>query len=47
MHFNRSSKKYIGLFDQGQEERVLIHSLDELYEYSERLRETARRYIAE
>ncbi|WP_197435739.1 type I restriction endonuclease [Agrobacterium vitis] len=41
--FNRSVK-YIGLFDGEQEERVIINSLDEIYEYSERLRVTAKRY---
>ncbi|MBB4007191.1 type I restriction endonuclease [Allorhizobium taibaishanense] len=41
--FNRSVK-YIGLFDGEQEERVIINSLDGIYEYSERLRATAKRY---
>ncbi|MGV1951440.1 type I restriction endonuclease [Agrobacterium vitis] len=41
--FNRSVK-YIGLFDGEQEERVIINSLDGIYEYSDRLRATAKRY---
>lgn len=41
--FNRSVK-YIGLFDNDTEERVIINSLDEIYNYSDRLRATAQRY---
>ena len=43
MHFNRSVK-YIGLFDGEAEERVIVDSLDQIYEYSERIRATARKY---
>lgn len=42
--FNRSVR-YIGLFDGEEEERLIVDSLDKIYEYSERLRATARRYI--
>ena len=44
LHFNRS-RKYLGLFDNEKEERVAIDSLDQIYDYTERLRATARRYI--
>ncbi|MBB5664484.1 hypothetical protein GGE68_002675 [Rhizobium leguminosarum] len=42
--FNRSVK-YIGLFDGENEERLIIDSLDQIYDHSERLRATARKYI--
>lgn len=41
--FNRSVK-YIGLFDKDQEERIIIESLEQIYEHSERLRNTVRKY---
>ncbi|MCK8780920.1 type I restriction enzyme HsdR N-terminal domain-containing protein [Rhizobium sp. NTR19] len=41
--FNRSVK-YIGLFDGEVEERLIVESLDKIYDYSERLRATARKY---
>ncbi|WP_288429662.1 type I restriction endonuclease [uncultured Agrobacterium sp.] len=41
--FNRSVK-YIGLFDGDSEERVIVDSLDKIYEYSDRLRATAKLY---
>ncbi|WP_174373275.1 type I restriction endonuclease [Agrobacterium tumefaciens] len=44
LHFNRSIK-YIGLFDGEAEERLIIDSLDQIYDHSERLRATAKRYI--
>ncbi|MBW8318372.1 MAG: type I restriction enzyme HsdR N-terminal domain-containing protein [Arenimonas sp.] len=43
--FNRSVK-YIGLFDGDNEERVIVDSLDQIYDFSERLRATARKYIS-
>jgi hypothetical protein len=43
LHFNRSVK-YMGLFDGEKEERVIIESLDQIYDYSDRLRKTAARY---
>ncbi|WP_192886471.1 type I restriction endonuclease [Agrobacterium sp. LAD9] len=44
LHFNRSIK-YIGLFDGEAEERLIIDSLDQIYDHSDRLRATAKRYI--
>lgn len=44
MHFNRK-QWYIGFFDGEQEERVAISNLTELYDYSDRLRKTAEKYI--
>ncbi|WP_164736432.1 type I restriction endonuclease [Rhizobium vallis] len=41
--FNRSVK-YIGLFDGDNEERLIVDSLDQIYEFSDRLRVTAKRY---
>ncbi|NNU81952.1 restriction endonuclease [Halovulum dunhuangense] len=43
LHFNRS-QKYIGLFDGETEERIAISGLDDIFQYSERLKETAKRY---
>ncbi|MBB5041900.1 type I restriction endonuclease [Shinella fusca] len=43
--FNRAVK-YIGLFDGDNEDRVIIDSLDHIYDHAERLRETAKRYAA-
>lgn len=43
LHFNRSIK-YLGLFDGEKEEKVKIDSLDQIYEYTDRLRATARLY---
>jgi hypothetical protein len=45
-HFNRSVK-YIGLFDGENEEGLIVYSLDQIYDYSERLRVSAKRYGAE
>ncbi len=44
--FNRSVK-YIGLFDGEAEERLIVDSLDKIYEYSDRLRATAKKYLQE
>jgi hypothetical protein len=41
--FNRSVK-YIGLFDGDTEERLIVDSLDKIYEYADRLRATAKLY---
>ncbi|WP_164890288.1 type I restriction endonuclease [Sinorhizobium meliloti] len=41
--FNRSVK-YIGLFDGESEERLIIESLDQIYDHTERLRAAARKY---
>lgn len=43
--FNRSVK-YIGLFDGEGEERLIIDSLDQIYDFSDRLRATARKYVS-
>lgn len=45
LHFNRATK-YLGLFDGDVEEKVAIESLDELYNFSERIRQTAIKYPA-
>ncbi|WP_454849725.1 type I restriction endonuclease [Rhizobium binxianense] len=42
--FNRSVK-YIGLFDGEDEERLIVDTLDKIYDYAERLRATARKYV--
>ncbi|NUL18901.1 type I restriction enzyme HsdR N-terminal domain-containing protein [Agrobacterium tumefaciens] len=46
LHFNRSVK-YIGLFDGEAEERLIVDSLDQIYDHSDRLRATAKRYASE
>lgn len=46
LHFNRSVK-YIGLFDGEAEDRVIIETLDQIYEFSERIRATARKYVSD
>lgn len=44
LHFNRS-QKYLGVFDENKAEtRHPITSLDEIYDYAEKLRETADRH---
>lgn len=43
LHFNRSVK-YIGLFDGESEERLIVDSLDQIYDHSDRLRVTAKKY---
>lgn len=43
LHFNRA-RKYLSLFDGENEDRVPIDSLDQIYDYTERLRTTAKRY---
>jgi hypothetical protein len=43
--FNRSVK-YIGLFDGETEERLIIDSLDQMYDHTDRLRTAAKRYAA-
>ncbi len=45
LHFNRAIK-YIGLFDGDKEERVKIDSLDQIYDFTDRLRSTAAKYPA-
>lgn len=43
LHFN-TSRKYLGLFSQKQEERVAIDSLDEIYTYADRIKATVNDY---
>jgi hypothetical protein len=43
--FNRSIK-YIGLFDGENEERLIIASLDQIYDHADRLRSAAKKYNA-
>jgi hypothetical protein len=43
LHFNRSTK-YLSLFNADLEERVKIETLDNIYDYADRLRVTAGRY---
>lgn len=43
LHFNRAVK-YVGFFDGEIEDRLIIETLDQIYEYSERLRSTAKKY---
>jgi hypothetical protein len=43
-HFN-GPKKYIGLLDENKkEDRILLNKMDDIYQYSERIIETALRY---
>lgn len=44
LHFNRAVK-YIGLFDGVTEERIIVESLDHLYDLSDRIRSTADKYV--
>lgn len=44
LHFNSKTRKYISLFDSGKEERVRIETLDNIYDFSNRLRRTAENY---
>jgi len=43
LHFNRS-KKYIGFFDNDEEERIPIETLDDLYVHGDRLLRTGEKY---
>lgn len=44
LHFNRKNW-YLGVFDSGQEERLPISGLVEIYKFSDRLRATAEKYV--
>lgn len=44
LHFNRA-RKYLSLFDGEKEERVAVDSLDHIYDFSDRLRTTAAKYV--
>lgn len=39
------SVKYLGLFDGETEDRVVISTLDHIYDYTDRIRATARKYV--
>nr|WP_313022510.1 type I restriction endonuclease [Brucella intermedia] len=43
LHFNRSTK-YIGIFDGDAEDRIIIESLDQIYEYADRIKNAALKY---
>lgn len=43
LHLNRK-KKYVGLFSNKREERVLIDSVDDIYQHAERIQATLRKY---
>lgn len=43
LHLNRSIK-YLSLFDTGVEEKIVITSLDNIYDFADRLRATAAKY---
>lgn len=43
LHFNRGTK-YIGLFDGDAEDRIILDSLDQIYDFTDRLRATAAKY---
>lgn len=46
LHFNRQQRKYLGLFDaEKKEERVPIDSLNDIYKYSDRLKEAVMFYM--
>jgi len=46
LHFNRTVK-YLGLFNESkEEERVKVDTLDEIYEYADRIRATAKAYVS-
>ncbi|HDZ73505.1 MAG TPA: restriction endonuclease [Aurantimonas coralicida] len=42
--FNRATQ-YLGLFDGEKEDKVRIETLDHIYEYTDRIRATAQRYV--
>ncbi len=46
LHFNAQSKKYVGVFNQKNEERVEITSLDDLFALAPRLLAAAQEYDA-
>ena len=46
LHFNRAGK-YIGLFENKKEKRIPIVKLDDIYDYADRLQNTARAYTIE
>ncbi|MEA1674202.1 type I restriction endonuclease [Nitrospirillum sp. BR 11163] len=47
LHFNSKSIKYISLFKEKTEDKIKIDTIDDIYLYSEQLRETAQSYNLE
>lgn len=45
LRFNNSSKLVIGLFNGKDEEKINISSLDEIYDYADKLKETVLPYV--
>lgn len=46
LHFNRTQRRYIGLFDaEKNEERVAIDTLNDIYKYADRLKATVLFYL--
>jgi predicted type IV restriction endonuclease len=46
LRFNSAKQKYISLFDENRvEERIAISSLDDIYQYADRIRTTVKLYI--
>lgn len=43
LHFNRATK-YVGIFDGDTEERIIVESLDQIYEFADRIRSAAQKY---
>ncbi len=47
MHFNTKSVKYLGLFlnDDNSEEKVEINSLTDIFNYADKLKATASKFV--
>ena len=46
LHFNRSVK-YVSFFPEGKEEREKIGSVDDIYNYADKLKSTAAHYVSQ
>ncbi|WP_282091318.1 type I restriction endonuclease [Epibacterium ulvae] len=44
LHFNRTSVKYLGLFDGDVEEKIKIEATSDIYKFRDRLKATAEKY---
>jgi hypothetical protein len=44
LHFNSTTTRYLSLFTGKDEERMKIDSIDDIYDYADRLRETVKSY---
>ncbi|MCL7997499.1 type I restriction enzyme HsdR N-terminal domain-containing protein [Brucella sp. 21LCYQ03] len=44
LHFNRATK-YIGIFDGDIEDRIIIESLDQIYQFADRIKIAAEKYV--